>query len=93
MRGFIIWSSGHCRGVLGYLHWDSEHNTLFKVPGVEIKKNWHAGCDDRSTTCISREERHVSRYVDVMDRGSSTSTNEAQFDRPRRQRAVYAQFQ
>lgn len=25
--------------VLGYLYWDSQHNTLVKVPGVEIKKN------------------------------------------------------
>ena len=26
--------------VLGYLYWDSQHNTVFKAPGVEIKKNW-----------------------------------------------------
>ena len=25
--------------VLGYLYWDREHNTLFKAPGIEIKKN------------------------------------------------------
>jgi len=25
-------------GVLGYLYWDSHENTLFKAPGVEIKK-------------------------------------------------------
>jgi hypothetical protein len=25
--------------VLGFLYWDTEHNTLFKAPGVEIKKN------------------------------------------------------
>ena len=25
--------------VLGYLYWDSQHNTVFKAPGVEIKKN------------------------------------------------------
>jgi hypothetical protein len=25
--------------VLGYLYWDLEHNTIFKAPGVEIKKN------------------------------------------------------
>jgi len=25
-------------GVLGYLYWDSHENTVFKVPGVEIKK-------------------------------------------------------
>jgi hypothetical protein len=26
-------------GVLGYLYWDSHNNTIFKAPGVEIKKN------------------------------------------------------
>jgi hypothetical protein len=26
-------------GVLGYLYWDSQHNTVLKVPGVTIKKN------------------------------------------------------
>jgi hypothetical protein len=25
--------------VLGYLYWDSQHNTVVKLPGVEIKKN------------------------------------------------------
>ena len=25
--------------VLGYLYWDSQHNTIFKAPGVEIKKS------------------------------------------------------
>ena len=25
--------------VLAYLYWDSQHNTVFKAPGVEIKKN------------------------------------------------------
>jgi hypothetical protein len=25
--------------VLGYLYWDRENNTLFKAPGVEIRKN------------------------------------------------------
>jgi hypothetical protein len=25
--------------VLGYLYWDSQHNTVFKAPGVEIKKS------------------------------------------------------
>jgi hypothetical protein len=24
---------------LGYLYWDSHSNTVFKAPGVEIKKN------------------------------------------------------
>jgi hypothetical protein len=26
-------------GVLGYLYWDSQRNTVLKVPGVTIKKN------------------------------------------------------
>jgi hypothetical protein len=39
MRSFIIGALVVAIGVLGYLHWDSEHNTLFKAPGVEIKKN------------------------------------------------------
>jgi len=39
MRGFIIGVLVVVVGVLGYLYWDSEHNTLFKAPGVEIKKN------------------------------------------------------
>jgi len=39
MRGFIIGILVVVVGVLGYLYWDSEHNTLFKAPGVEIKKN------------------------------------------------------
>ena len=25
--------------VLGYLYWDSQHNTILKAPGVEIRKN------------------------------------------------------
>ena len=25
--------------VLGYLYWDSQQNTVVKLPGVEIKKN------------------------------------------------------
>ena len=25
--------------VLGYLYWDSQENTVLKVPGVTIKKN------------------------------------------------------
>jgi hypothetical protein len=39
MRGFIIGALVVIVGVLGYLYWDSENNTLFKSPGVEIKKN------------------------------------------------------
>ena len=37
MRSFIIGALVIAVGVLGYLYWDSEHNTLFKAPGVEIK--------------------------------------------------------
>lgn len=25
--------------VVGYFYWDSQHNTVLKVPGVEIRKN------------------------------------------------------
>jgi hypothetical protein len=39
MRSFIIGALLVAVGVLGYLYWDSEHNTIFKAPGVEIKKN------------------------------------------------------
>jgi hypothetical protein len=39
MRVFIIGLLVVAVGVLGYLYWDSEHNTVFKAPGVEIKKN------------------------------------------------------
>lgn len=39
MRSLIIGALLVLVGVLGYLYWDSEHNTLFKAPGVEIKKN------------------------------------------------------
>jgi hypothetical protein len=39
MRVFIIGLFVVAVGVLGYLYWDSEHNTVFKAPGVEIKKN------------------------------------------------------
>ena len=39
MRGFIIGVLVVIVGVLGYLYWDSEHNALFKAPGVEIKRN------------------------------------------------------
>jgi predicted negative regulator of RcsB-dependent stress response len=39
MRGFIIGVLLVAVGVLGYLYWDSEHNTVLKAPGVEIKKN------------------------------------------------------
>jgi hypothetical protein len=39
MRNVIIGALVVVVGVLAYLYWDSEHNTLFKAPGVEIKKN------------------------------------------------------
>jgi hypothetical protein len=39
MRGFIIGALVVTVGVLGYLYWDGEHNTLIKTPGVEIKRN------------------------------------------------------
>jgi hypothetical protein len=39
MRGFVIGALVVAVGVLGYMYWDSEHNTLIKAPGVEIKKN------------------------------------------------------
>jgi len=39
MRGFVIGILLVAVGVFGYLYWDSEHNTVFKAPGVEIKKN------------------------------------------------------
>lgn len=38
MRSFIIGALFVAVAVLGYLYWDSEHNTVFKAPGVEIKK-------------------------------------------------------
>jgi hypothetical protein len=38
MRSFMIGALIIAVGVLGYLYWDSEHNTLFKAPGIEIKK-------------------------------------------------------
>ena len=39
MRGFIIGALVVAVGVVGFLYWDSQHNTVFKAPGVEIKKN------------------------------------------------------
>lgn len=39
MRNVIIGALVVVVAVLAYLYWDSEHNTLFKAPGVEIKKN------------------------------------------------------
>ena len=39
MRGFTIGALLVAVAVLGYLYWDSHYNTVFKAPGVEIKKN------------------------------------------------------
>jgi hypothetical protein len=39
MKSFVIGALVVAVGVLGYLYWDSQHNTVFKAPGVEIKKN------------------------------------------------------
>jgi len=39
MRGFVVGALVVAVAVLGYMYWDSEHNTLFRAPGVEIKKN------------------------------------------------------
>ena len=39
MRSFIIGMLVVAVGVLGYLYWDSQHNTILKAPGVEIKKS------------------------------------------------------
>jgi hypothetical protein len=39
MKSFVIGALAVAVAVLGYLYWDSQHNTIFKAPGVEIKKN------------------------------------------------------
>jgi hypothetical protein len=39
MRSFVIGALVVAVAVLGYLYWDAQHNTVFKAPGVEIKKN------------------------------------------------------
>ena len=38
MRSFIIGVLVVAVGILGYLYWDSQHNTLIKAPGIEIRK-------------------------------------------------------
>ena len=38
-RSFMLAALVVAVGVLGYLYWDSHNNTIFKAPGVEIKKN------------------------------------------------------
>jgi hypothetical protein len=39
MNKFLIGALVIAVAVLGYLYWDSRENTVFKAPGVEIKKN------------------------------------------------------
>jgi hypothetical protein len=39
MKSFVIGALIVSVAVLGYLYWDREHNTIFKAPGVEIKKS------------------------------------------------------
>jgi hypothetical protein len=39
MKSFVIGALVVAVGVLGYLYWDSQQNTVVKLPGVEIKKN------------------------------------------------------
>jgi hypothetical protein len=38
-QSFLIGALVVAVGVLGYLYWDSQNNTVFKAPGVEIRKN------------------------------------------------------
>jgi predicted negative regulator of RcsB-dependent stress response len=39
MKSFIIGALVIVVAVLGYLYWDSQQNTVVKLPGVTIKKN------------------------------------------------------
>ena len=39
IRGFVIGALAVAVAVLGYLYWDSQQDTIVKLPGVEIKKN------------------------------------------------------
>ena len=39
MKSFVIGALVIAVGVLGYMYWDSQHNTVFKAAGVEIKKS------------------------------------------------------
>ena len=39
LKEFVIGVLIVAVAVLGYLYWDSRTNTVFKAPGVEIKKN------------------------------------------------------
>ena len=38
-RGFFFRALVVVVGVFGYLYWDSEHNTMLKAPGIELKRN------------------------------------------------------
>jgi predicted negative regulator of RcsB-dependent stress response len=38
-KSFIIGALVVAVGVLGYLYWDSQQNTVVKLPGAEIKNN------------------------------------------------------
>ena len=39
MKSIVIGALVAAVAVLVYLYWDSQHNTIFKAPGIEIKKN------------------------------------------------------
>ena len=39
MKSFVMGALIIAVGVLGYLYWDSQYNTVLKAPGGEIKKN------------------------------------------------------
>jgi hypothetical protein len=39
LKSFVIGALIVAVAVLGYLYWDSRNNTIFKAPGIEIKKN------------------------------------------------------
>ena len=39
MKSFVIGALIVAVAILGYLYWDSRTNTVFKAPGIEIKKN------------------------------------------------------
>jgi predicted negative regulator of RcsB-dependent stress response len=39
LKSIVIGALVASVAVLGYLYWDSQHNTIFKAPGIEIKKN------------------------------------------------------
>jgi hypothetical protein len=39
LKSFVIGALVVAVPILGYLYWDSRNNTVFKAPGIEIKKN------------------------------------------------------